>query len=339
MQIDRQAIAEFAVKALVAIALIALALLIWHLRDAALLLFAAIVVAVVLRGSARGLQRVLPVGDNVALTIATGLTALVVIGIFGLFGQQMAGQLSDLADALPGAWSNLVDQIGADRVDGWAERFAPQGSTIAGLVQTTLGIVTSVATGLVLAILGGLYLAANPGIYRKGALRLLPENARARTARALDATGQSLRGWLLGQVVLMVLVGVITAVGLSLIGVPSALALGLIAGLLEFVPLVGPIAAAIPGVLIAMTMGVETAAITAGFYLMVQQAEGNVMEPLIMRTSVSIPPAVTLFSIFLLGGLFGPVGVLLGGPLTVAAFVMVRVLWLNDDMRASSSDS
>ncbi|OWK31982.1 AI-2E family transporter [Sphingomonas mucosissima] len=337
MQIDRPAIAEFALKSLVAIALIALALLIWHLRDAALLLFAAIVVAVILRGSAEGLQRVLPIGDNLALAVATGLITIVVAGVFILFGQQMAIQFSDLAEALPGAWSNLVDQIGADRVDGMVERFAPQGSTIAGVVQSALSIVTSVATGLVLAVLGGLYLAANPATYRAGALRLLPDDARERTARALDATGQSLRSWLLGQMVLMAVVGVVTAVGLTLIGVPSALALGLIAGLLEFVPLVGPIVAAIPGVLIAMTMGVETAAITAGFYLIIQQAEGNVMEPLIMRKSVSIPPAVTLFSIFLFGGLFGPVGVLLGGPLTVAAFVLVRVLWLNDDMQRSSA--
>lgn len=337
MQIDRQAIAHFALKTLVAIGLVALALLVWELRDAALLLFAAIVVGVVLRASAQGLQRLVPVGDGIALAIATGLIAAVVAGVLLLFGQQMASQFNELADTLPGAWENLKGQVGSDRVDDLMERFSPQGATIAGVLQSVLGIVTSVATGLVLAILGGLYLASNPRTYRNGALRLLPQDARERTARALDATGQSLRAWLLGQVMLMVLVGVLVTVGLTLIGVPSALALGLIAGLLEFVPLVGPIASAIPGVLIAMTMGVETAAITAGFYLLVQQSEGNVLEPLIMRKSVSIPPAVTLFAIFLFGGLFGPVGVLLGGPLTVAVFVLVRVLWLNEDPRPESS--
>ena len=339
MQIDREAIAQFALKTPVAIALIAFALLIWKLHDAVLLLFAAVITAVILRASAQALQRILPVGDGVALSLATALIAALVIGAIGLFGQEVSSQVSELTAMLPGAWDTLVDTVGAERVEHLVERFMPEGATIASIAQTVIGLVTSAATGLALAVLGGVYLALSPDTYRRGALRLLPDSAKERVARAFDQTGDSLRAWLLGQIFLMLLVGVVTGVGLWIIGVPSAFALGLIAGLLEFVPLIGPIAAAIPGVLIALTMGLETAALTAGFYFVVQQSEGNILEPLVMRKSVSIPPAVTLFAIFLFGGLFGPIGVLLGGPLTVAAFVLVQVLWLNDDLRAEKRQS
>jgi len=342
MQIDREAIADFALKTIVAIGLVSLALLVWKLRDAVLLVFAAVITAVILRAFARALQRVVPMGDGIALSLATVIIAVVVIGAVGLFGQEVSTQISALANMLPGAWDTLVDTVGAERLDQLVDRFMPEGATIASIAQSVISVVVSAASGLALAVLGGIYLALSPDTYRRGALRLLPASAQRRAARAIDQTGDSLRAWLIGQILLMLLVGVVTGVGLSVIGVPSAFALGLIAGLLEFVPLIGPIAAAIPGVLIALTMGIETAALSAGFYLVVQQSEGNILEPLVMRKSVSIPPAITLFAIFLFGALFGPLGVLLGGPLTVAAFVMVRVLWLNDDLsggrQAKASD-
>ena len=343
MQIDREAIADFALKTIVAIGLVSLALLVWKLRDAVLLVFAAVITAVILRAFARALQRVVPMGDGIALSLATVIIAVVVIGAVGLFGQEVSTQISALANMLPGAWDTLVDTVGAERLDQLVDRFMPEGATIASIAQSVISVVVSAASGLALAVLGGIYLALSPDTYRRrGALRLLPASAQRRATRAVDQTGDSLRAWLIGQILLMLLVGVVTGVGLSVIGVPSAFALGLIAGLLEFVPLIGPIAAAIPGVLIALTMGIETAALTAGFYLVVQQSEGNILEPLVMRKSVSIPPAITLFAIFLFGALFGPLGVLLGGPLTVAAFVMVRVLWLNDDLsggrQAKASD-
>lgn len=334
----RAGLGGFALRCLVAIALIVGALLLWQLQQVMLLLFAAILVAVILKAAAGGLQRLAPLGDTPALLLAAVLILALLGGIGLLFGREMAAQFDALGQTLPGAWDNFVEQVGADRVRALMERFAPEGSTVAGIVQTVLGVVTGALTGLVLAILGGLYLALNPESYRRGMIRLFPNAARARVGRAADATGHSLKAWLVGQLVSMLVVGLLTWGGLTLIGVPSAVALGLIAALLEFVPLVGPIVAAVPGVLIALTMGFESFALVAGLYLLIQQLEGNVLSPVIMRHSVSIPPAVTLFSIFLFGALFGAMGVILGGPLTVAAFVLVRELWLDEDVRAADAD-
>lgn len=206
---------------------------------------------------------------------------------------------------------------------------SPSGSTVASLAQTAFGTITAALSGLVLAVLGGIYLAIDPGQYRKGALRLLPRRARDPADAAMRDTARQLRNWLVAQLLSMAATFTAVFAGLSLIGVPSALALAIVAGLLEFVPLVGPFLGAVPALLIALTTGVEGFLWTAGFFLVWQQIEGNAMAPLAMRYAVSIPPAVTLFVLFLFGGLFGIVGVLLGGPLTVAAWVMVGRLWID----------
>lgn len=327
---DGARIRDFAVKTVVAIALAALALLVWKVHDVLLLLFAAILVATVLRAAGAGVRKLLPIGEMAGLAIGTLLIVGFLAAVFALFGQQASGQFSELADSLPRAWSMLEDRIGSDRLSDMVDEFSPGASTVAGMAQTIFGYVTTALSGLLLAVLGGLYLAVNPRIYRDGALKLLPAGARGRVGEAADASAQSLRAWLVGQLMAMTAVGVLTFLALTLIGVPMALALGLIAALLDFVPLIGPIVAAIPGVLIALTVGVESALLAAGAYLAIQQFEGNVMAPLVMRKAVDIPPAVTLFSLFLLGGIFGPMGILIGGPLTVVVFVMVRKLWVEE---------
>ncbi len=318
----------FANRVLVAIALLAGAVLVWRMHYVLLLLFAAILVAVILDAAADGLRRLLPVGRGLALALAGVLIAGMLGGIGVLFGQEIGSQLNELKDSLPIAWERFVDWVGRDRIDGMLDGMAPDGSTVRTLAQTVLGTVTTIISGLILAVLGGVYLAVSPGEYQRGLLKLLPVRARPSVEAATDETAKALRNWLIGQLAAMAMTGVVVFIGLSVIGVPSALALAIIAGLLEFVPLAGAILGAVPAVLLALTGGVEMFAWTVGFFVVWQQIEGNAIAPLVMRYAVSIPPAVTLFGLFLFGGLFGAIGVLLGGPLTVAAWVLVSKLWV-----------
>ncbi|MFQ3595886.1 MAG: AI-2E family transporter, partial [Sphingomonadaceae bacterium] len=122
----------------------------------------------------------------------------------------------------------------------------------------------------------------------------------------------------------------LTGLGLWLIGVPSALTLGLLAGLLEFVPFVGPIVAAIPALLLAGAQGTETFLWTLGLYLLIQQAEGNIIQPLVQRAAVKIPPVLLLFAILVAAPLFGPVGILLAAPLAVLVFTLVKHLYVRE---------
>jgi predicted PurR-regulated permease PerM len=127
-------------------------------------------------------------------------------------------------------------------------------------------------------------------------------------------------------------VGVCTAIGLWLAGVPSAFALGLIAGLAEFVPIIGPIVAAIPTILIASTQDWQTALLAVIVLVFVQQVESNVIAPMIANRMVSIAPAVGLFAVVAMGVLFGPLGLLLGFPLAIVLDVAVRRLYVRDTL-------
>jgi predicted PurR-regulated permease PerM len=144
--------------------------------------------------------------------------------------------------------------------------------------------------------------------------------------------GRALRLWLLGQLLAMFLVGAMIALGLWALGVPSALALGFIAGMLEFVPFLGPIIAALPGVAVGLGEGMETAVWVMALYFIVQQGEGYFIIPLVQQGTVALPPALTLFAIVAFGLLFGPLGILFATPLTVVAFVVVKKLWVRDTL-------
>src|SRR5262249_18061117 len=149
---------------------------------------------------------------------------------------------------------------------------------------------TGTLANVVLLVLMGLYLALDPGLYLRGFVRLWPPRLRPLIADALGAAARGLRGWMLGQAVAMVLVGVTVAVGLLAMGMPLALALGLIAGLFEFVPYFGAIAAALLAVLVAFAQGPSAALYVALFFLVVQQLEGNLLMPLVQRWAVHLPP-------------------------------------------------
>ena len=141
-----------------------------------------------------------------------------------------------------------------------------------------------------------------------------------------------MRVWLAGQLIAMTLVGALTGVGLWLVGVPSAFALGLIMGLADFVPFIGPIFAAIPIILIASTQDPQAVLWSIGILLVVQQIESSLIVPLVAGRLVSLAPAVGLFSVIAMGILLGPLGLLFGFPLAVLVDVAVRRLYVLDGL-------
>lgn len=214
-----------------------------------------------------------------------------------------------------------------------------QGGGVLELGQGILGQLGRLLTGVfgavaytLLVIAGGIYFAAQPKLYQNGILYLFPKRNRPLMSEALHDTARSIKLWLLGTMISMGMIGFLTGVGLWLIGVPSPLALGLLAGLLEFVPIIGPIAAAIPAILIAFTQSSEMALWTLGFFIVLQQVEGNVVQPIVQKYAVDLPPALLLFSVVAGGYLFGIVGILFAAPLTVAAYVLVRRLYVEEGL-------
>ena len=201
---------------------------------------------------------------------------------------------------------------------------------LAAPAARVLGVTLDVLASAVLLVITALYLAISPELYIGGVLRLVPVRHRARGRMVMHRTGRTLRRWLLGQVMDMIAVGVLTALGLFLLGVPVPLALGAVAGLLTFIPYFGAVLAGIPAVLVALSVGPHLALLTVGVFLLVHLVEGYVMSPLIQRHMVEIPPALTVMSMTVSGTLFGPLGVILGTPLAAAGMVMVRELYVVD---------
>lgn len=161
----------------------------------------------------------------------------------------------------------------------------------------------------------------------------MPASQRRRTAATLHALDHALRGWLTGTLVCMLIVGTATGVGLWLIGVPLAVALGLLAFMLEFIPYLGPILAAVPGVLMATSLGTTQALYALALYLGIQAVESYLLAPLVYQRAVHVPPALLISAQVIFGTLLGVLGVVFATPLTVCGMVLVQKLYLEKSTR------
>nr|WP_294168704.1 AI-2E family transporter [uncultured Sphingomonas sp.] len=321
--------------AVIVLATAAAAYVLWVLVDVLLLLFACTLVALILLTITNAVRRHsrLPFGPALALSML-GLLGLIA-GAFTFFGATMQGEFAELAQRLPLAWADVQARLqssatGAAMLER-ARGLAPSGQTLVNAATTALAAVGGALSGLAIVLVGGLYLAAQPTLYAGGLLRLVPTRSRTPVAETLDAITVSLRNWLKGQALGMLFVGVATGLGLWLVGVPAAWAIGLVAGLAEFVPYLGIFVAGIPAIVLGFGQGTNTGLWTIGVLLAVQQIQGNLVMPLLQNRMVDLPPAVTIFGIIAAGILFGVAGVLLATPLTIVVLVLVRRVYLGED--------
>jgi predicted PurR-regulated permease PerM len=177
-----------------------------------------------------------------------------------------------------------------------------------------------------------IYLAIDPYGYRRGVLFLIPERSRARGAVVFDAMTVTLRKWLSTQFIAMVVIGLVTTVVLLALRVKSAIPLGILAGLLEFVPNFGPVLAAVPAVLIAFADAPAKALWVGIAYWGIQFLENNVLIPYLMREELDLPPALTLLWQALMAIIFGVLGLFVAVPLLAAGVVAVRYLYVTGDV-------
>lgn len=315
---------------LVAIGLAALALLLWKILPVLVLAFAGIVLAVAIHAGSEPLARRLRVPDAIAVAIVGLLVAAGLAGVGWLFGTRLADQAQELSDVLPRALQGAREFLRGSALGRHvlaAVGSAPDGATVSRLAKGTMSAFGGMLDALLIVVLS-FYLAANPESYVRAGLRLLPPASRPSVAKALADAAAKLRRWLLGQLASMTVVGIATGIGLSLAGVPMPFALGLLSGLLDFVPVVGPLVAAVPGVLVAFTQGPDIALWAIAVYVAVQFTEGHFIVPLVQRWAVSLPPAMGLLGAVVFGILFGPIGVLFAMPLLVAAVSLVEDLYV-----------
>jgi predicted PurR-regulated permease PerM len=332
---------------LITIGLVALALLLWAGRNVLFVLFFGALVGIFFTVFAdRLVDRGVPRALAVVAVLAS--TFLLFAAFFVLLWPVVRDQLTMLGRELPQVVDELGDWFRAQyrAITGSVGEAAPDleeqvrgslteqaGAVIGGaipIINTALGALA----GALVVLAVGVYTAMDPGLYRRGAERLIPPRHRDRTALALDRAGHSLRRWMVGTLINMVVVGTVTGVGLWLLGIPAAVALAVIAGLLEFIPIVGPILAAFPAIALALTVSPITAAWVTLFYIVIQQLESNVLTPVVMRGAAKLPPALTVLFQTLMAVIFGFPGLLLAVPILAVVIVMVKTLYV-EPMEAS----
>ncbi|MDQ6639701.1 MAG: AI-2E family transporter [Pseudomonadota bacterium] len=317
--------------ALQVLAVALLLLVLWRLRNVALLCFAAVIAAAFLRGIAEPLAGFTRLPARVAIVVViVALVALLVTAMW-LTGQPMLRQLQELRSTVPRAWATALQWLQAQpfgpQLMAWAGETADLKVPWARVAGVASAATTALADGFLVLLLG-IYLAFDPALYRDGFLRLIPPARRAEIGSALTASGDALKRWLLGQGLTMLIVGTTVGIGLALLGMPLAAAMGFISGLLEFVPFFGAIASALLGTLLAFAQGPQQALHVALFFLVIQQLEGNLVIPMVQRWAVQLAPVLSLLAVVVFGTLFGVEGVLLGTPLMVVATVLIRKLYI-----------
>jgi predicted PurR-regulated permease PerM len=209
---------------------------------------------------------------------------------------------------------------------GLADQLGGVGRFAFGFFSSTLAALA----GFILILFVAIFVAVDASTYHKGLMHLFPHRARPRAGEVLSSTAKMLRRWLLTQFVAMVAVGTLTAGVLLLLDVKAAIGLGIIAGVLEFVPIAGPIIAAVPGIAMSFLDGPEKAVYVTLAYIAIQQVEANLITPLLMKRGLELPPVLTIAAQGVLSLVFGFIGLLVAVPMLAAAMVPIKMLYVED---------
>jgi predicted PurR-regulated permease PerM len=343
MILDTNTNSQFVKRVLITVAIVAaFVLIIWafvYVVDVILLLFGAILLAIFLHGLANIARRYLQMSEGTSVLLVSALLVAAIALSVWLLAPSVTEQVQRLRADLPESGQKVSAFLSNY---GWG-RFIleqmPSGaeliekvnnsnvlSRVGGYFSTTVGALTNIALMLLLA----LYLASEPKNYIKGFTKIFPLEHRKRVREILYEIGETLSWWLIGKGASMLFIGVLTWIGLYIIGVPLALTLGLIAGLFSFVPNFGPILSAVPAILLAFIDSPTSALYVLILFVVVQLIESNLLTPMIERRTVELPPVLTIASQLALTLLVGAVGLILATPILAVVMVLVQTLYIED---------
>lgn len=322
----------------ITLALLLLVLFVYYTFNSVLLLvFASVLIAIFFRGTAHALssRTSIPVGWSLGLVVVLFLALLT--AAWWLLAPQVSAQISNLSEELPRSIAGLEQQVqqyewGRKLVgeiptpsslmesnNGWLQKSV-------GILSSTFGILANIYIVLFIAI----FVTIDPTTYRQGIIMLFPLPKRERATEVLNHVGSTLYKWILGKLFSMTVVGVMTSIGLSLLGIPMALALGFIAGIVSFIPNFGPIIALVPAVLIALLEGPNQALYVVLLYVGIQVVESNLLTPMVQKKMIEMPPALIISAQLLLGVFSGILGLILATPLIAMLIVLVKMLYVKD---------
>jgi predicted PurR-regulated permease PerM len=309
-----------------------------------LLAFVATIVAVALNKAVRLLVRYLPITRG----IATAGTAIIVLGGIGtgfyFLGTAVAREVRGLVEQAPEIWETMLaweswirDETGLD-LELLGPRALELVERLPRLLLQAVGLLELLALA-VLILFGSFFVVAKPN---KGLLtpliRAVPQERRDAWRRMFRLLGDRLGMWLLGTLASMLIIGAVSIIAFMLLGTPYPLLLGVLIGALEIIPLVGPWIGGLTAVVITLFHDPGLAIWVGLVVIAIQELEGNLVHPMVMRGAVAVHPFVTLLALILFGSVFGLLGAVLALPLVLAIQTVIQVLWVEETLDAGDDE-
>ncbi len=322
-----------------------LLLFLYSIAEVLLLSFIGVLFSLYLGGITDTLQRRLSVPRGLGLAIAVLFTLAAVVGIVILLIPPVTEQIQQLLTTLPTQIQSWEAQLreAARRNRALGELLRPldngTGDYFGALVQQVAGyfrgFVPYVFGGVqvIVSFVGifviGIYMALRPAMYREGFILLAPPVHRELVRDILSDLGRTLRAYIVGQLMSMTILGILTWIGLMLLGVPFALAFGVFTGAVTVIPFFGSLFSTLLPALIVLGSGsVMKALAVVGLGVVVHLIEGNLVGPMIMERQVQLPPVLTMLSALIMGHLLGIIGLLVAVPALAATMVVVRRIYI-----------
>lgn len=308
-------------------------LVVFH--DVLLLAFGGVLVAIVLDTIVRIIRNRFSMPRWSALLLSILVPGMLIVLGLAYGGAILARQYAALQTAIPIAlqagYANLQAGPLAGLLPTRALDLQPLVGSAIGFAQRATGLISS-GVGLVIGfgvmLFVGACLAAEPALYRDGIVLVLPPRHRSKALALFDETGRTLASWLSARLVSMFAIAVLSAVGLSVLRIPYAVALGILAGALAFIPNVGAFVAAVPAVILALAISPQRAALVLLMFWLAHTLDDFLVIPIAERRIVHLPPALTMLMQVALGGTVGLLGVAFAAPLSAVIILMTRVLWI-----------
>ncbi|CAN5381777.1 AI-2E family transporter [soil metagenome] len=330
---------DFIQKVLIIIFFAVILAVVWQGVDVILLIFAGGLLAVFFRTLSETLSKYTPLSHGLALTVVL----LLIVGLIVLGGWFLAPsvqtEFTDLTNQLPADYEKAQRQLsgyplGRKIVEKMPTAqqfiFEVKSTNVFSRVTGMFSTVFSVIANILIILMTAVYFAFSANTYKEGILKLVPNKREQRAREILSVIHYTLKSFLVGISGSMTINGILTFLGLWFLGIPFAIPLAIIAGLMSFIPNIGPLIAAAPAVLIALSQSPTQALYVLIIYLAVQNLDGFIVTPLIQKRAVAIPPVLIIASQLMLAVIFGFLGLLLAVPLVAIVFVMVRMIYVED---------
>jgi predicted PurR-regulated permease PerM len=295
-----------------------------------LMALAGCLISVYFHGFGDVIQRKTKWSRRICMIISIAGSFIILGFLLWFMGSKIQTQISDLSDTLPRTISNAKLKLGETPL-GRKILEATSGGNSDKLFATASQFFTTsfgVLGNMYIILFLGIFFTASPSLYKDGFILLIPPGHKSLARNIIDRISLSLKGWLKGTMLSMVMLIILLPIGLSIMGIPLALVLGLLAGILVIVPNFGSFIAMIPGVLLALTISTDTAIIVALIYIGVQTLVQNIIAPIIQKKIINMPPALTIVGQLVMGVLGGAMGIIMAVPALAVVMILVDEMYV-----------